>query len=195
MDGNDRYGDCGVAGLNHGFMADATVLTLQETFPSDDEIVRYYLTYTSGDDSGVVLGDFLAYARKQGFFGHTVDQYAPFQVHDVPTLHSVVWMYDFAYTGIKVTQGMMDANSAGRPWELDDMFTEVVGGHCIPIVGYDAQYLYCVTWGKIQAISYAAWHFMSDEAWAIITGEFTAKGDGRGVNLAALEADLNKLKV
>ena len=35
---------------------------------------------------------------------------------------------------------------------------------------------------------------MSDEAWAVLTGEdVTAKTDGHGLNLAALQADLSKL--
>lgn len=194
MLGNDTYGDCGVAGLEHGFMADAAILALNESFPDDNDAVAYYLQYTDGDDSGVVLSEYLAYVRAHGFYSKTVKAYAPFPVHDIPVLHYAVWTYDFAYTGIKVTSGMMAANRNGQPWTLEDMQSEVVGGHCIPVVGYDSNYLYCVTWGKVQPITYGAWHFMSDEAWAVITGEFVAKNDdGRGVNLAALEADLNKL--
>lgn len=197
MDGNDTHGDCGVAGVNHGLMADAAVTGLynQETWPTGPEIVNYYLTYTGGEDCGVVLSDFLAYVRQHGFLNnHTLTAYAPFNVHDIPTLHFAAWAYDFAYTGIKVTQAMMDANRDGRPWELPDMLSEVVGGHCIPIAGYDSQYLYAITWGGVQAISYPAWHYMADEAWALITGEFTAKGgDGHGLNLAALQTDLSKL--
>jgi hypothetical protein len=175
-------------------MCDDAILALNGQFPSRQDVIDYYLTYTGGQDTGVVLADFLAYVRKTGFFGHTLKGYAPVAVHDIPTLHFAIWTYGNSYTGIKVTQAMMDAFQAGQPWDLDDMLSEVVGGHCIPIVGYDSQYLYAVTWGKVQPISYSAWHFMSDEAWALITGEFTAKGgDGRGVNLAALEADLNKL--
>ena len=37
---------------------------------------------------------------------------------------------------------------------------------------------------------------MSDEAWALITGEDVSAGaDGHGLNLAALQADLGKLAV
>jgi hypothetical protein len=194
MDGNDTNGDCGVAGFNHDLMAAASVADLSETWPSNTDIVTYYYTYTGGQDTGVVLSDFLAYVKKNSFLGHTLSAYAPVKVHDIPTLHFAVWAYDAAYTGIRVTSGMMNANQQGKPWDLDDMMSETVGGHCIPIVGYDSNYLYAVTWGGVQAISYPAWHFMSDEAWALVTGEFAAKGgDGRGVNLAALEADLNKL--
>ncbi len=194
MDGNDTYGDCGVAGVNHTFMAAAAVTDDTEQWPADDQIVSYYLAYTGGQDSGVVLADFLAYVKAHEFFGHSIQGYAPVGVHDVPTLQFAIDAYTAAYTGINVTSGMMAATKAGKPWTLGDMFSPVEGGHCVPLVGYDDSHLYCVTWGQVQAVSYPAWHFMSDEAWAVIPGEFKA-GDGRGIDLAALQADLSKIGV
>lgn len=192
--GNSDYGDCGVAGLEHGFMADASIAGEGEPFPSADEAVSYYLNYTGGQDSGVVLSQYLAYVRQQGYYGHTVSAYAPVSVSDLKSLHTAIWMYGFAYTGIAVTQQMMDAFQAGEPWVLDNIGDDVIGGHCIPIVGYDNHGLVAVTWGTTQRIGYGAWHYIAEEAWAILTGEFVAKnGDGRGVNLAALQADLNRL--
>jgi hypothetical protein len=194
MDGNDAYGDCGVAGVNHSFMAVDAVLNYPEAVPSSDDIVQYYLTYTDGEDSGVVLADFLAYVKQEGFFGHTVKAYAPVNVHDIPTLTFAIDAFDFAYTGIAVTDAMLDASQNGQPWTLEDMDSPVAGGHCVPLVGYDSNYLYCITWGKVQPIAYPAWHSMSSEAWAVIPGEFVARNsDGRGIDLAALEADLPKL--
>jgi len=194
MDGNNTFGDCGVAAVNHVFMAAAAVTqdAGKEEWPSDQDIVDYYLTYTGGQDTGVVLADFLAYVKKTGFFSHIVQGYAPVAVHDIPTLQFVVDAYTAAYTGIKVTQAMQEAFQGKRPWTLPDLFSPVVGGHCIPLVGYDDSYLYAVTWGAVQPISYAAWHHISDEAWAVIPGEL-AGGDGRGVDLTALQADLAKL--
>ena len=88
----------------------------------------------------------------------------------------------------------MDAFGQGQPWTLAMAQGEPIGGHCIPLVGYDGTHVYAVTWGGVQPIEYAAWHAMSSEAWAVIPGEL-AKGDGHGVNLAALQADLDKLDV
>ena len=194
MDGNDQYGDCGVAGANHGFMSAATDTGETETFPTEAEIVSYYLTYTGGQDSGVVLSDFLAYVKKTGFFGHTVSAYAPVSVSDIPTLQFAVNAYDFAYCGVSVTSGMEQAFSQGEPWTLDDLDSPVVGGHCIPIVGYDSTYLTAITWGQPQQIAYSAWHYIAQEAWAVISGELVTKGtDGHGLNLAALQADLSRL--
>jgi hypothetical protein len=194
MDGNDSYGDCGVAGCNHLLMAAAADTRETESFPTADQVVSYYLTYTGGQDSGVVLSDFLAYVRKTGFYGHTVSAYAPVQVHDVPTLTTALWLYDAVYTGITVTQGMMDAFQAGQPWDLTAAQGEPIGGHCVPGVGYSDEGLTVITWGEPQLITWPAWHAVSTEAWAVIPGEL-ASGDGHGVSLSDLTADLDKLDV
>ena len=197
MDMNDTLGDCGVAGVNHGFMAAALCTGRQDAaIPTDQQVGDYYMQYTGGQDSGVVLSQFLAYVRANGFLGHTVSAYAPVAVHDVPTLTFAIDAYDFAYVGITVYEGMMAAAQASGPWTWtpEDLSGGEVGGHCIILAGYDANWLYGITWGNIVRIAYPAWHQMSDEAWAIITGEVdSAKADGHGINLAALVADLSRL--
>ena len=194
MLGNDRYGDCGVAGIQHGLQADAAIVKSNERFPSESQVVDYYLHYTKGDDSGVVLHDLLAYIRKHKFYDKTISAYAPVSINDVPTLQTAIWLYGFAYAGITVTSGMQKAFEDEKPWDAEACAGKPVGGHCVPIVGYDDHYLYCVTWGGIQTITYPAWHTISTEAWAVISGEFVARhGNGRGVNIDALNADLNKL--
>lgn len=194
MDGNDNWGDCGVAGADHVFKAAAADTGETENFPTADEVVSYYLTYTGGQDSGVVLSDFLAYVRKTGFYGHTIAAYAPVQVSDIPTLQFAVDAYDAAYCGITVTEAMQQAFGDGKPWTANLLDSPVAGGHCIPLVGYDSDYLYCVTWGAVQPIAYSAWPHMATEAWAVLAGEIGSAGtDGHGINLAALQDDLSKL--
>ena len=123
--------------------------------------------------------------------------YAPVSVSDVNTLRFAINAYDFAYVGITVTSAMMQAAQGNPPWtwtleEAND--PDQVGGHCIPIVGYDSTWLYAVTWGNIVRIAYPAWHQIGDEAWAVLTQELVAaQGDGHGISLAALQADLSKL--
>ena len=194
MLGNDRYGDCGVAGIQHGFEADATITKERETFATDKQTIDYYLTYTNGQDSGVVLSDFLTYVRKHGYYKQSISAFAPVAVHDIPTLQTAVWMYGFAYTGITVTHGMQVAFGNEKPWDAAACSGPIIGGHCVPVVGYDDHYVYVITWGGVQAITYSAWHSIATEAWAVITGEFeTRHGDGRGVSISSLKNDLNKL--
>jgi hypothetical protein len=193
--GNQTYGDCGVAGLEHGFMAAAADTGESEAFPSEQQCIDYYMTYTGGQDDGVVLSDFLAYVRENGYCGHTVQAYAPVSVRDIKTLQFATWAYDFSYTGIRVTQEMMSAFDAGQPWTLDMALGEPIGGHCVPIVGYDSAWLTVITWGRPQQVAYSAWHHIAEEAFALIVGEeITAGTDGHGLNLAALQADLNRLR-
>jgi hypothetical protein len=196
MDGNDSYGDCGVAGNNHGEMC-VDVDTKTSLLPlTSAQIVQYYLTYTGGQDNGVVLADFLAYVKKTGWFGRKLAAYAPVSITDYKTLQFAINAYGYAYTGIAVTDLMMNAFQEGQPWTAADFQNgSVEGGHCIPLVGYDSEYLYCVTWGGVQPIQYSAWHLMSSEAWACIWGEVPSTGlDGHGVNLAALQSDLANLR-
>jgi len=194
MLGNDQFGDCGVAGLEHGFMCDAAMTHEQEPEATDQQAIAYYFRYTNNQDTGVVLSQYLAYVRTHGYFGHSVKAYAPVAVHDVPTLQTAIMLYGFVYTGIMVTEAMQAAFAQHKPWIASDLQSQVLGGHCIPLCGYDDSFLYAVTWGGVQPISYSAWHMMSSEAWSVITGELVARnGDARGVSLAALEADLNKL--
>ena len=153
MDGNDQWGDCGVAAVAHAFQAAAADTHETETFPSADEVVSYYMQYTGDQDSGVILSQFLAYVRQHGFYGHTVPAYAPVTIHDVPTLQFVIDAYDFAYVGITVTQGMMDAAEGPGPWTwtLESLQGPEVGGHCIILCGYDSMWLYGITWGRWSA--------------------------------------------
>jgi hypothetical protein len=189
-------GDCGPVGLDHGFMLDAADTALKESFPDSDQVVDYYLQYTGGQDTGVVLSQYLAYVRAKRFYGHAVSAYAPVGVHDIPTLQFTVNAYNWAFTGITVTQGMMAATDAGQPWTLETLDSDELGGHCVIIAGYDSQYLYAVTWGMVQPIAYSAWHYLSDEAWVVMTGELASAGtDGHGIAVAALTADLDRLAV
>ena len=118
MLGNDEYGDCGVAGLEHGFEADALAADEHETWPDDQAATEYYLDYTGGEDTGVVLTQYLAYVRQHGYYGHTLRAFAPVAVHDVPTLQTAIFAYGFAYTGIAVTAGMQQAFQDVQPWDL-----------------------------------------------------------------------------
>jgi len=190
----DGVGDCGPCGLDHGFMACAAGTGEHEAFPDSDQVVEYYLAYTGGQDSGVVLSQYLAYVRAAGFYGHTVAAYAPVAVHDVPTLAFAVNAYDFALCGITVTQAMMQAFQDGRPWTTEMALGEPLGGHAVPAVGYCDEYLTVITWGRPQQVTWPAWHAMAGEAWAVITGELeTAGSDDRGISLPALQADLSRL--
>jgi hypothetical protein len=87
----------------------------------------------------------------------------------------------------------MDQFQAGQPWSLvtDWQNQGIEGGHAIPVLGYDDQWMYCVTWGAVQKMAWDWWSAYGDEAWVVLSEEYEQAGHPvNGIDVAALKADL-----
>jgi len=192
---NDKYGDCTFAGIVHARMATSAVLGLTETWPTDDEVVQAYLSYTNGQDAGAVEADLLKYWQQNDIFGSKLAAYAPSDHADFDELKSVVASFGLAYIGVRLPVTYQDQFINNQPWALtgtpaDD---QIEGGHCVVIVGYDSDYAYSISWGKVQAISWDWLRSYMEESWALITPEIVTAGKYGDMRLAELYADLEKL--
>ena len=47
------------------------------------------------------------------------------------------------------------------------------------LAGYDADWLYAVSWGAVRRMSWGFWHAYADEAWALGSGEDWLMAAGR----------------
>ena len=83
----------------------------------------------------------------------------------------------------------------GQPWDVVANDGGIEGGHCIVLCGYDAEYLYFVTWGQVQKATYAWWAKYGEEIWCVVSADWvSAQGsDPDGVNLASLGAEFAEL--
>jgi len=192
---NDKYGDCTFAGIVHARMATAAVLGLTENVPTDEEIVSAYLQYTQGQDAGAVEADLLKYWQNNELFGSKLAAYAPSDHADFDELKSVIASFGLAYIGVRLPVTFQDQFIKGQPWDLtgtpaDD---QIEGGHCVILVGYDADHAYCITWGRVQAITWNWLRSYIEESWAIITPEIVTRGEYGQLRLAELLTDLGKL--
>ena len=70
---------------------------------------------------------------------------------------------------------------------------QIEGGHCIILVGYDKDYVECITWGKVQQITWRWLQSYMEESWALITPEIVEKGAYGDMRIEDLTADLGKL--
>ena len=194
MLGNDRYGDCTFAGAVHLRMAAAAMVGEVDHWPTADQVVAAYLTYTHGQDVGAVETDLLAYWRTTGILANRIWGSAPVHVTEHAEVKSAIALFGGLYAGIKVPANAAEQFEAHEPWHLTDTEAdhEYVGGHCVPLLGYTAKGPLCVTWGAVQAMTWAWWNANADEGHAVLTGEFLTAKPGV-VNVGALEADLNKL--
>lgn len=195
MLGNDRYGDCTFAGIAHAEMATNAVLGLNENPPTTEEVVKAYLTYTNGLDQGAVEASLLKYWQSNEIFSGKVAAYAPTDIADYEELKSVISAYGLVYIGIEVPSPCQQQFQQGQPWALTHTPADnnIIGGHCIILVGYDNQYFYGITWGKVQAIEPNWLQSYMTESWAIITPEIVAKGQYGQLRLEELLADIEKL--
>ena len=191
---NDVVGDCGVAGYFHKLMADAARCHETESFPSADQVKAAYFAYTGGEDTGVVLSDFLQYAMTKGVLGWRIAGHAPFNAKSMPELRSVTSLFTSAYVGVQLPAPAMDQFRAGLPWDLTGKAADkqILGGHCITSIAYRRGMWVFVSWGREQLATERWVEHYIDEGHAIVTPEFVAANPSI-VDVAMLNADLRKL--
>jgi len=192
---NDKYGDCTFAGIVHARMANSAVLGITENWPTDDEIVQAYLAYTNGQDSGAVEVDLLKYWQQNELFGSKLAAFAPTDHADLDELKSVIASYGFAYIGVQLPVTYQQQFINNQPWALTGTPADqqIEGGHCVILAGYDANYAYCISWGRVQPIAWDWLKIYMEESWALITPELVTAGSYGQMRIADLYTDLEKL--
>jgi len=192
---NDKYGDCTFAGIVHARMANAAALELTETFPTDEEVVAAYLAYTNGQDCGAVEAELLKYWQNNDLFGSKLAAFAPTDHADFDELKSVIASYGLIYIGVRLPVTFQQQFVSGQPWDLTGTPADqqIEGGHCVILVGYDADHAYCITWGRVQAVTWQWLRSYMEESWALITPEIVTHGEYGKMRFAELMTDLEKL--
>jgi hypothetical protein len=193
MDGNDKYGDCTMAGVAHLIAAWNAELSEQDTVPDEEEIVKEYFQLTGDKDSGLAEANVLSRWRQAGLFGEKIAGYAPVNPKDVLEIHQAIAFYGGCYFGIQCPRSAQEQFGNGEPWTyVKD--SPIEGGHCIVGVGFNEHGVECATWGSIALVTYPFLAHFLDEAWVILSNELVqAKGDNLGISLTALQADLEKV--
>jgi hypothetical protein len=188
---NADIGDCTIAAAGHLTML-WTAYSGDEFIPSDGQIEADYSAitgYVPGDsttDQGAVEIDVLNYWRKQGMMGRSIEGYAAIDITKMDSVKQAIFLFGGIYIGFSVPQSAMDQFNAGAPWDAVPNDGGLIGGHAIPIVGYDASYLYGITWGAVQKMTPAFWAAYVDEAYAVSSPYWLNK---RGVTPAGFGVD------
>lgn len=194
---NDRVGDCTVAAAGHQVMLWTTYSGF-EFIPSDGQILADYAAITGYDpvsgmnDNGAVCIDVLNFWRKQGMLGRRIDGYAQIDVGDIQEVKQAIYLFGSVYVGFDVPQSAMDQLDVGQPWDIVNTDGGIVGGHAVAAFGYDNDYIYVCTWGKIQKMKWNFWKWYVTEAYAISSPYwFNKKGvTPAGFGIAELRRDL-----
>jgi hypothetical protein len=202
MLGNDSVGDCVAAGALHAQqLIDAAGKGVATNFTTQDAITMYsaisgYVPGQPNTDQGAQLIDGLNYWVNHGLGAglFKADAFAQFNIHDQSFLKQVIADFGVAYLALEVPQSAMQQFDAGQPWTVVAR-SPIEGGHCVPAVDYDANYLYVVTWAAIQPV---AWAFVTkyfDEGYAVTSADLVKATGGiaTGIDTVTANADWQAL--
>lgn len=201
MLGNDQYGDCGVAADVHVNMANAWSALEQRpgniastVWPTSAETVAAYLTYTGGQDSGVDLGEWLLYRMTHGIgpLG-PIGGFAQVAIGG-QEYEGALRAFKALYSGINVSQDLMDEFDAGQPWTSTS--TDWIGGHAVPHLARNEKWGRLITWGADELFDWTCWHAIRSEAYVILTpAQMDSPGGLFGnISVAKLKEDLKALQ-
>lgn len=192
IDGNDQYGDCTMAGVAHLIAAWDAEVSEPDPIPDAQEVVQTYFELSGGQDTGLNEANVLQEWREQGLFGRQIAAYAPVDPRNIVELHQAIAFYGGCYLGIQCPQSAQQQFQANEPWTFVPG-SPIEGGHCIVALGFSQNGLLCATWGGIALVSYPFLAAYLDESWAILPSQFVEAGKGPALDLASLQADLNRL--
>jgi hypothetical protein len=202
---NNQIGDCTFAEVAHQIISSATYARGHTGLPWDlvrgrDVLKGYsdvagYDQYTGANDNGCQIQDVLNYWRKTGVGKHRNVAFTQVKHTDMNEVQHALYVFGSLDLGMQFPQSAHDQFARGLPWDAVPFDGGIIGGHSVELVGYDANYLYVVTWGRVVRMTYAFWNQYITEAWAVILPEWlNVKGaDPLGVDLYGLESDLYEL--
>lgn len=160
---NNSQGDCTCADSGHTLMLrSANTSTMIVT--ADSVIQTMYSAVSGFDprrpaltDNGAEETTVCRYMETVGLMGHKSVASAPLfggkcAAHQLDLIRWTVQMFGHCRIGVDLPNSAEEQFDAGLPWDINGDLT-IDGGHDVPIVKYDGQYFYCVTWGKLQRIT------------------------------------------
>jgi hypothetical protein len=187
MDGNDTVGDCTCAEVDHCVKALQVAAGNPEVKSTPAEVLSAYSAitgYTPSDpntDQGAVMQDVRSYWRKNGFqLGgqkHTILLFAQVDHANHDLVKWCIARFGELGIGFNFPASAMQQFDAGQPWTVVNG-SPIDGGHAVSAVGYDADFVYVVTWGRVQKMAWAFFDKYVDEAWTQLSEEWVSATSG-----------------
>lgn len=211
MFGNDTVGDCTCADVGHATLywnkeagkvikvSTADVLAAYSAITGYDPSKTDPVTGDNPTDQGADMAVVAKYHQKTGLLDesgkrHKIAAYLAITPGNFEELKQSIYLFGACSIGWELPASAMTQFNDGKPWTVVKG-SRIDGGHDTLAIGYDATYLYIVTWGAVQKV---AWSFVSkymDEGIVKLSDEMLKNGESlEGFNLSALQTDLASLK-
>lgn len=201
---NDSLGDCTCATVGHIVQQWTAESGLQAIIPDSDVLALYkavgnYIPGDASTDNGAVALDILNYWAKNGVSGHKIIGYACLDSSKVAQLKAAIYYFGNAYIGVELPLSAQNQDIWATPffgtWGKGSKGSW--GGHAIPAVAYDNDFIYVITWGTIKRMTWGFYTTYCDEAYAILSMDWinqTTRLAPGNFDLPSLQMDLVSIK-
>jgi hypothetical protein len=198
MYANDRLCDCTCAAAAHMVQSWTAYAQRRELVLPWRSVVASYYAISGGSDSGAYCLDVLKHWRTSGIAQDRIEAFARLRGREAMQAKLAIDLFGSCYLGFALptfaltTRKRWDVPAGGA---IGDAKPNERNGHCVPAVGYDAEHIYIVTWGRLKAATWAFYEAYMDEAYAVLSRDWLAKGRRApsGFDFAALKRDIGKL--
>lgn len=203
MLGNDQYGDCVLAGGDHEHIywnaeANKKVTFNEKTALADYSAITGFNPNDPNSDQGTDMQVAASYRLKTGLIDangkrHKIGAYVALSAGNKSQMKQAIQLFGSAGIGIQFPSSAMTQFNNNHPWTIISG-ARIEGGHYVPAVGYDSRYVYVVTWGKLQKMSWGFFTKYCDEAVVYLDTEMLTGGKSlEGFNLSQLQSDLKAI--
>jgi hypothetical protein len=203
MFGNDEYGDCVCAEAGH------TTIQFNKEAKKDihittQNVLAMYSAVTGfnpdnpNSDQGTNMADAAKYRQKVGLSdingdAHKVAAYLALTPGNIEELKQAIYLFSCVGIGWELPQSAQEQFQAGQPWSVVNG-SPIEGGHDTGAVGYDQDYIYIITWGKVQKVEWAFFTKYCDEGIIYFSEEMLKNGESLdGFYVSQLTKDLGEL--
>lgn len=199
---NDTLGCCTCSACGHARQT-WTANNGPEVTPPDADVQAMYEAvggYNPADpstDQGAVELVVLNYFRNTGLGGVKIRAFVALDPKNREHVRQSVFLFGGCYIGLQLPQF---AQNQDVTWTIPaggdqgSLEPGSWGGHAVWVFGYDADWVYFVSWGQPGKMSWAFWNEYCDESYALLSDEWCSSAEAPSkFDLAQLEADLNQV--
>jgi len=202
MFGNDEVGDCTCADIGHVTLYWNKEAGKDVNVSTQDVLALYSAVSgyngTPATDNGANMADVAKYHQTIGLQDtsgtyHKCAAYMAVTPGNFEELKQSIYLFGACSIGWELPESAQEQFQADRPWSVVKG-SPIEGGHDTLAVGYDTDYLYIVTWGQVQKVT---WPFVvkyMDEGIVKLSDEMLENGKSlEGFDVDQLQTDLAAL--
>lgn len=178
MFGNDKWGCCVIAGRANQTLRFEKIEQSQDIGISDDDVLSEYWAEqgdadgTDQPDNGLYILESLKLWRKWGWSAagqqYNIYAFAEINRNKTKEIKQAIWLLGGLQSGVLLREQDMDQINQKEIWHIASTGGEIVGGHCMYVIGYTRTGPVFLTWGQRQVATWDWFLSRCDELYGVV---------------------------